>query len=414
MSGKMSRGAGVKGRGPGTKGQVGSRTSRSTPIRGSRFKVQGSSARGPKRERPQATIQGSKFKVQGSAKTSKPRATRPDTAIPRRARTEPITSRPPTYNSNKPPTTARPHRPTRTASRPARPQRPTSPPVAQSPIPDPRHLTANPHSGERLQKVLANAGVASRRAAEEMIAAGLVTVNGQVVREMGSRAMPGDSVEVEGKRIRVPDEGKRAQELVYIALNKPAGVVSTAKDTHGRATVLGLVGGAGKSGTRLYPVGRLDTDTTGLLLLTNDGDLTFRLTHPRYGVDKEYRVVVRGRPGDGAITKLREGVELEEGVTAPAKVDYVSTSEGNSTLRVVIHEGRKRQVRLMMAAVGHPVIELERSRFGPIELGTLEKGKWRYLATHEVHALRKAARLPARSNSSVNTTRRRSEPKARK
>jgi 23S rRNA pseudouridine2605 synthase len=205
--------------------------------------------------------------------------------------------------------------------------------------------------------------------------------------------MPGDLIEVDGRRIKVPDAAESAKQLVYVALNKPAGVVSTVKDTHGRPTVLGLVSGAAR-GARLYPVGRLDTDTTGLLLLTNDGDLTFRLTHPRYGVEKEYRVVVRGRPGEGAIQRLREGVELEDGLTAPAKVDYLSTLEGNATLRIVIHEGRKRQIRLMLSAVGHPALELKRARFGPIELGTLEEGKWRYLAAHEVHALKKAVRLP--------------------
>jgi 23S rRNA pseudouridine2605 synthase len=257
-----------------------------------------------------------------------------------------------------------------------------------------RAAPAATEAGERLQKVLANAGVASRRAAEALIAEGRVTLNGEVVREMGRRAMPGDVLQVDGRQIKVPDAATAEKEHVYIALNKPDGVVSTARDPHGRPTVIGLVA-SGAKGARLYPVGRLDSDSTGLLLLTNDGDLTFRLTHPRFGVDKEYRAVVRGRPGEAAIRKLREGVELEDGVTAPAKVDYLSTNEGNATLRITVHEGRKRQIRLMASAVGHPVIELKRTRFGPVELGTLEEGKWRYLAAHEVHALRKAVRLPA-------------------
>lgn len=254
--------------------------------------------------------------------------------------------------------------------------------------------STNPQSGERLQKVLAHAGVASRRAAEEMIAAGRVSVNGEIVREMGVRVLPTDVIQVEGKRLDVPGPEKQAQEHVYIAVNKPLGVVSTAKDPQGRPTVLDLLNP--KTGIpRVYPIGRLDVDSTGLLLLTNDGDLTFRVTHPRYGLEKEYRALVRGRPGADAIQRLREGVEIESGLTSPAKVEHLNTVEGNTWLRITIHEGRKRQVRLMVAAVGHPVIELQRTRVGPILLGTLEPGKWRYLALHEVHALRKAVGLHA-------------------
>jgi pseudouridine synthase len=150
-----------------------------------------------------------------------------------------------------------------------------------------------------------------------------------------------------------------------------------------------------KSQSRLYPVGRLDTDSTGLILLTNDGDLTFRLTHPKFGVEKEYRVLVRGRPNAEQLKKLREGVEIEGEMTAPAKVEEKGRQGDHTFLSVTIHEGRKRQVRLMCAAVGHPVIELERVRFGPVSLGNLQQGKWRYLALHEVHALRKAVRLHA-------------------
>ena len=144
---------------------------------------------------------------------------------------------------------------------------------------------------------------------------------------------------------------------------------------------------------RLYPVGSLDADTTGLLLITNDGELTFRLTHPRYGVEKEYRALVRGHPSEAALRKLREGVEIEGEMTAPARIEEIGRRADDSSLRVVIHEGRKRQVRLMLAAVGHPVIELQRVRFGPLTLGNLRPGGWRYLAVHEVHALRKAVKL---------------------
>lgn len=278
-------------------------------------------------------------------------------------------------------------------------------------IPDTQHairnaqssaLSPQPSEGERLQKILARAGIASRRAAEELIAAGRVTVNGEVVREMGVRAdISRDKIAVDGRPLAAKGP-QQAQEYVYIALNKPPGVVSTAKDTHGRSTVLDLVrrpAPEGNSNTapqeRIYPVGRLDADTTGLLLLTNDGDLTFRLTHPRYGLEKEYVALVRGRPTEDALRRLREGVEIEGEMTAPAKVEWLDVQENQTRLRITIHEGRKRQVRLMLAAVGHQVIELRRVRFGPITLGNLEQGKWRYLATHEVHALRKAVRLNA-------------------
>lgn len=261
-------------------------------------------------------------------------------------------------------------------------------------------------AGERLQKILAHAGVASRRAAEELIAAGRVRVNGRVVTEMGMRADPAaDSIEVDGKPLQTG--GARAEQpLVYIALNKPTGVVSTASDTHGRPTVLDLleqsewgvvgsksehpVGHRKKSEGRVYPVGRLDVDSTGLLLLTNDGELTFRLTHPRWGVEKEYRAVVRGRPGAQELRKLREGVQIESGVTSPARVEEMGSRNGNTLLGITVHEGRKRQIRLMAAAVGHPVVELQRVRVGPIKLGNLPPGKWRYLSSQEIQALKKA------------------------
>jgi 23S rRNA pseudouridine2605 synthase len=232
-----------------------------------------------------------------------------------------------------------------------------------------------------------------------MIAAGRVRVNGAVVTEMGTRAdLASDRIEVDGRPIAAQKRAGQTQQHTYIVLNKPGGVVTTAKDTHGRTTVLDLLKGAGlrERGVRVYPVGRLDADSTGLLLLTDDGDLTFRLTHPRYGIEKEYRALVRGHPSPAALGRLRHGVEIEGEMTAPAKVEEVGKQDGNTWLRITIHEGRKRQVRLMAAAVGHPVIELQRVRFGPLTLGNLAPGKWRTLAVHEAHALRKAVGLSGR------------------
>src|SRR4051794_7456165 len=219
---------------------------------------------------------------------------------------------------------------------------------------------------------------------------------------MGTRADPAvDRIEVDGKPVAGPRDEKGARpeppRPVYIALNKPKGVVTTASDPQGRPTVLDVLKSAHlkAKGVRVYPVGRLDADSTGLLLITNDGDLTFRLTHPRYGVEKEYHALVRGSPSSSALKRLREGVEIGGEKTARAEVEVMSHHSGNTWLKIVIHEGRKRQVRLMTAAVGHPVVDLQRVRFGPITLGSLEPGRWRYLAVHEVHALRTAVKLKA-------------------
>jgi len=232
-------------------------------------------------------------------------------------------------------------------------------------------------TGERLQKVLAQAGLGSRRACEELIAAGRVTVNGEVAT-LGSRADPEvDAIEVDGARIGV------RQGLVHYLLNKPAGVVTTASDPQGRPTVVGLV----PAEPRVYPVGRLDADTEGLLVLTNDGELAHRLTHPSFGVDKEYLADVTGTPSRGALRRLREGVELEDGLTAPARVSLV----GDHTLRITIHEGRNRQVRRMCEAVGHPVRRLVRVRIGPLADRRLPPGEWRPLTQAEVRALERAA-----------------------
>jgi 23S rRNA pseudouridine2605 synthase len=233
------------------------------------------------------------------------------------------------------------------------------------------------NDGERLQKVLAQRGFGSRRACEELIAAGRVDVNGEPA-VLGRRVDPRtDQVEVDGIPVGVrPD-------LVYYLLNKPAGVVSTASDPDSRPVVTGLV----PNKPRVHPVGRLDADSEGLLLLTNDGNLTFQLTHPRFGVEKEYLVVVSGTPKRGALRLLREGVVLEDGRTARARVSLLDSN----TLRITIHEGRNRQVRRMCDAVGHPVRRLVRTRLGPIRVGTLAPGAWRELTPREVRALERAA-----------------------
>jgi 23S rRNA pseudouridine2605 synthase len=237
---------------------------------------------------------------------------------------------------------------------------------------------------ERLQKVLAQAGVASRRASEELIRQGRVQVNGQVVTELGTKVDPNlDEISVDGTPIADPAE------KVYLILNKPPGYISTVHDPWGRPTVLDLI----PYEERLYPVGRLDAESEGLLLLTNDGRLTHRLTHPRYEHEKEYLTLVRGHPKDAILSRLRRGVDLEEGRTAPAEVNRVSRKEGLETppdttwLRIVVHEGRKRQIRRMCAAVGHPVQRLVRVRMGPIELGDLPVGECRPLSTKEVRRL---------------------------
>jgi len=226
---------------------------------------------------------------------------------------------------------------------------------------------------ERLQKVLARVGFGSRRACEELIAEGRVTVNGTVA-ELGARVDAAvDAVTVDGVPIGV------APGLVYYLLNKPAGVVTTAHDPQGRPTVVELV----PDEPRVFPVGRLDAETEGLLLLTNDGELAHRLTHPSIGVDKEYLATVEGTPGRAALRRLRQGVELDDGITAPARVAAL----GPGLLRITIHEGRNRQVRRMCDAVGHPVTRLVRRRIGPIADPRLAPGDWRALTPAEVRAI---------------------------
>jgi 23S rRNA pseudouridine2605 synthase len=234
----------------------------------------------------------------------------------------------------------------------------------------------------RLAKFLAHAGVASRRAAEDLVRAGRVTVGGDVVRDPACDVDTGSGVAVDGE----PVAG--AEERVVYALHKPAGVVSTARDPQGRRTVVDLV----PESARLYPVGRLDVDATGLILLTNDGELANLLTHPRYEVRRTYRVTVAGGPvGQAALRRLREGVELEDGPTAPAVAHRLAPD----ALELTIHEGRNRQVKRMCAAVGHAALALERIRFGPLALGSLAPGEHRRLRAAEVERLRQAARAPS-------------------
>jgi pseudouridine synthase len=228
----------------------------------------------------------------------------------------------------------------------------------------------------RLNAFLARAGVASRRKADELIKAGRVRVNGRP-GELNTFVAAGDHVDVDGKPVA-------KQRLAYVLLHKPAGVVTTARDPGGRPTVVGLV----PSEPRVVPVGRLDVDTTGALLLTNDGELAHRLAHPRYEVAKVYVADVAGEPSDEALAALAEGVELEDGGTAPAGVRRL----GPGRLELTLHEGRKHQVKRMCEAVGHPVLGLHRSAYAGLTLAGLEPGAWRELSPAEVEALRAATR----------------------
>jgi 23S rRNA pseudouridine2605 synthase len=231
--------------------------------------------------------------------------------------------------------------------------------------------------GERLQKVLARAGLGSRRVCDELVARGRVAVNGEI-------AAPGRRVDPSTDRITVDGVPVSTDaDLVYFLLNKPAGYVSTASDPQGRPTVVGLVPEA----PRVFPVGRLDYDTEGLLLLTNDGELAMLLTHPRHGVPKTYLADVEGIPTAGEVRALRTGVELDDGPTAPAEVSLVQRRARDAALELTVHEGRNRQIRRMCEAVGHPVRRLVRTRIGPLRTGSLRPGEWRRLTAGEVRAL---------------------------
>lgn len=233
---------------------------------------------------------------------------------------------------------------------------------------------------ERLHKFIASAGLCSRRAAEELIRAGRVEVNGETVSELGIKVGDEDEVRVDGEVIR-------PQRKHYVLLNKPRGVVTTMRDPQNRPTILRHVPDLGVA---LKPVGRLDMDSEGLLLLTNDGELAARLTHPRYGVEKEYVAIVRGEVGEKALARLRKGVFIEGGKTAPAKVEAgrYDPKRGTTRLTLVLHEGRNRQVRLMGEAVGHPVVDLRRTRIAFLRLRDLPPGGCRALTKAEVASLR--------------------------
>lgn len=247
-------------------------------------------------------------------------------------------------------------------------------------------------AGERLQKILSAAGVASRRLSEELITQGRVSVNGKTVTELGTRADPGvDEIKVDGRRI------KNDQRRRYILLNKPRGYITTRSDPEGRPTVMDLMKGVREY---VYPVGRLDYDSEGLLILTNDGELAARLTHPRHEVEKVYEARVKGVPDERTLDRLARGVTIEGRRTAPAKVrasePFVRGSGEQTVIELSIHEGRQRQVRKMFDAVGHPVVRLKRVRIGPITDPEIPPGHWRELTPQEVQKLQRAGtRKPA-------------------
>lgn len=230
----------------------------------------------------------------------------------------------------------------------------------------------------RLQKYMASCGLASRRKSEEIIAQGRVTVNGTVVMEPGTKVLPNDIVAVDGKIITLQEE------KIYIMLNKPMGIITTVKDDRDRKTVMDLVKGAGE---RLYPVGRLDKDTKGLLLLTNDGDFHLHMTHPSREVDKEYIAGINGRITQETIKEFEKGFLMDGSVTAPAKISEVSSQDSFSIVRIIIHEGKKRQVKRMLAECGFNTLYLQRVRIGGILLGDLPIGQWRHLTDRELRSV---------------------------
>jgi len=232
----------------------------------------------------------------------------------------------------------------------------------------------------RLQKMIAGTGLSSRRKAEMLIASGRVTVNGKVVTELGTKVDPGrDHVKVDGKHL------ERAQPFVYLVLNKPKNVMSTLDDPGGRTTVKDYLHGVS---VRVFPVGRLDFDSEGLMLLTNNGDLAQALLHPRYHVPKTYLIKVKGVLNDEEIGQLQRGLKLEDGMTSPAMVKKIKIAQQNSWLEITIREGRKHQVKRMLEAVGHAVIKLTRVRMGPLTLGDLGSGEFRFLTDREANGLR--------------------------
>ncbi|MGB9006165.1 MAG: pseudouridine synthase [Candidatus Aminicenantales bacterium] len=237
----------------------------------------------------------------------------------------------------------------------------------------------------RLNKFISRAGSASRREADRLIASGKVRVNGALVTDLGRMVDENkDQVEVNGKQVSLQ------KDLIYLLLHKPVGYLVTREDPHGRPTIYDLLP---KVRTGLFPVGRLDFDSEGLLLLTNDGELAFRLTHPRFQVKKTYLVKVEGEAGEAKVARLEKGIRLEDGKTAPARIRVLTAGSGSSLLRVEIHEGRKREVRRMFEAVGHRVTMLKRIAFGGLELSPLASGRWRFLSAKEVRALKEKVGL---------------------
>ena len=247
-------------------------------------------------------------------------------------------------------------------------------------------MITNP-KGERLQVALARHGLASRRGVVELIESGKVTVNGKVVLEKGFRVQPGDVLDVEGRTLDV-DQSLEKRTFLF---NKPKGVMTTMQDPNAEKTVADFFTDVS---TRLFPVGRLDRDTTGLLLMTNDGDLAFRLTHPKFGVEKHYAVLAQGIVTPEKVKRLEKGVELEDGKTAPCRVKIEEGHSKKTVLTVVLHEGKKRQIRRIFEAIGHRVLELERFQYGPIDLGDLRPGHKRELKPSEIEALNLATRPP--------------------
>ncbi len=229
----------------------------------------------------------------------------------------------------------------------------------------------------RLQKYLAQVGIASRRKAEELISEGVIKVNGNVVTEMGYKVTNRDVIEVNGKIIT----GK--EKKVYVLLNKPVGYISTAKDQFGRPSVVELISGIKE---RLYPVGRLDYDTSGLIILTNDGEFTYKMTHPKHEIKKVYLAIIKGTPSQEEMKAFKNGLKIDDYITSKASIKIIESEGDKSWVEIVIHEGKNRQVRKMCEAIGHPVIKLKRTALGSLSLGDLSEGHWRILNKKEIEA----------------------------
>lgn len=243
----------------------------------------------------------------------------------------------------------------------------------------------NDRDSERLNKIIARAGIASRRRADELISSGRVSVNGRIVTQSGSRAVWGvDTISIDDQRL--PDPPKK----VFVLLNKPFGYVCTLHDPQGRPIVRDLLRDLRE---RVYPVGRLDFDTRGLLILTNDGELAFRLTHPRFQVPRTYKVLVEGTIASQSLKQLRTGIVLDDGPTSPARVRMLERKQGRSLVRITVFEGRSREIRRMFEAVGHKTIQLIRTGYGSLSLGTLKAGRYRHLTEEEVQSLRSSVGL---------------------